>query len=54
MAEPHDLTTVMARASEVFIMFVALQEQGFERPEALMLVNSMILAGATRRPPTEA
>lgn len=53
MAEPHDLTTIMARAGDVYTMFIALMEQGFERPEALMLVNSMILAGATRRPPAE-
>jgi hypothetical protein len=51
MAESDDLTMIMSRASDVFVMFCALQEQGFDREEALHLVNTMIMAGALRRRP---
>jgi hypothetical protein len=54
MSEPNDLSSIMARAGDAFIMFIALQEAGFEKPEALSVLNTMLLTGATRRPPAEA
>lgn len=43
MAEPDDLTSIMARAGEVFTMFCALQEAGFERAEAMALMPYMLM-----------
>lgn len=43
-----ELTAMMARAREVFELYVAMQEAGFEKGEALALMNSMIITSRTR------
>jgi hypothetical protein len=40
-----DLQAYMERAMDVFTLFCALQEAGFERGEALVMTNSMVITG---------
>jgi hypothetical protein len=49
MDNQPDLNTIMGRAQDVWTLFVALQEAGFERQEALLVMPPLIVAGAINK-----
>jgi hypothetical protein len=44
-----DLQVMMGRAMEVYTLFIALQEAGFNEMQALALMQPLIITGALKK-----